>query len=89
MMAKEMKSLRQYAAEARGENANACPRCGCTGPHLVVNTYYAFGGKRRRMQCRNPQCNYGPIMSLEYVVPKGHHVEIVPDSATNGNPAER
>lgn len=65
------------AQDASGAKAGACPRCGCEGPHKVINTYEAMGGKRRRMSCR--ACKYGPMFSMEFIVPKGHRVEIVPD----------
>lgn len=67
------------AQDASGGKAGACPRCGCEGPHKVINTYEAMGGKRRRMSCRN--CHYGPIFSMEFIVPKGHRVEIVADDS--------
>jgi hypothetical protein len=73
------KTLRQMAEESSGSNPSACPRCGCEGPHKVINTYEAMGGKRRRMSCR--ACHYGPIFSMEFVVPKGHRVEIVADES--------
>lgn len=77
-MSGKRKSLSEYAAEAAQSQVGSCPRCGCNGPHKVINTYPAKGGKRRRMSCRN--CHYGPIFSMEFIVPNGYHVELVPDN---------
>lgn len=70
------KSLSKMATEANGSDPWACPRCGCKGPHRVVNSYEAGGERKRRRICRN--CNQGLIRTSEVPVPKGHEIRVVP-----------
>jgi transcriptional regulator NrdR family protein len=60
-----------------GSDPWACPRCGCKGPHKVVNTYEAGGERRRRRVCRN--CGQGLIRTAEVPVPEGHKIRVVRD----------
>lgn len=70
-------SARELAAKCSGGNPWACPRCGCKGPHKVVNSYDAGGERRRRRICRN--CGQGLIKTAEVPVPDGHKLQVVPD----------
>ena len=60
-----------------GKDPWACPRCGCRGPHKVVNSYDAGGERRRRRICRN--CGQGLIRTAEVPVPDGHKLQVVPE----------
>ena len=63
--------------QASGSDPWACPRCGCKGPHKVVNSYEAGGERRRRRICRN--CGQGLIRTAEVPVPDGHKLQVVPE----------
>lgn len=76
---KQRKTLAQMSREAAGVEADpwACPRCGCKGPHKVVNSYEAGGERRRRRVCRN--CGQGLIRTAEVPVPSGCKILVVDD----------
>ena len=66
----------QLAAQSSAVNPWACPRCGCEGPHKVVNSYEVGGERKRRRVCRN--CNQ-LIRTVEVPVPDGKSVRVVSD----------
>lgn len=69
-------TARQLAAQSAGADPWACPRCGCRGPHKVVNSYETGGERKRRRVCRN--CNQ-LIRTVEVPVPDGCQVRVVND----------
>lgn len=78
----ERPTAQQLAAASAGgaQNAWACPRCGCTGPHRVESTYDTKEGRARRRICRN--CGEGLIKTVEVAKPNGYKVIAVPDDET-------
>ena len=70
----ERPTARQLAAQSAGGNPWACPRCGCAGPHKVLNSYEVGGERKRRRVCRH--CNQ-LIRTVEVPVPDGHRLEVV------------
>lgn len=74
----ERPSARDIAKATTGGNPWDCPRCGCKGPHRVVNSYEAGGERKRRRVCRN--CKQGLIRTAELPVPDGYKLKLVPDN---------
>lgn len=72
----QRKTLQQLAAEAAGVDLWACPRCGCKGPHRVVNSYESGGERKRRRICRH--CKQGLIRTSEVPIPDGYQIRVVP-----------
>lgn len=71
-----MKPRKTLGEMAAGGNADpwACPRCGCKGPHRVVNSYEVAGERKRRRVCRN--CSQ-LIRTVEVPVAEGQRLKVV------------
>ena len=72
----ERPTAAELQAMSSGKNPWACPRCGCAGPHRVVNSYEVGGERKRRRFCRN--CKQ-LIRTVEVPVPEGFEVRVVPE----------
>lgn len=72
---KARKSLQQMRIDAmanEGQNAWACPTCGCRD-FRVTNVWYSGGNKKRLRKCRN--CDE-PITTCELPVPDGFALQV-------------